>query len=149
MKKGIRKCIYTLTHSLYGWQIPCDDESNRSGNKLSEKCGVNFAFHMSWIFFFHLNFGCSVYNLAIELWVCICGTTLKIYMRCGWVWLIQCDEQKLYVFSVNESVCSVRTQLLIFFSLLIFSFFTSLMFISFLLFSFYILIFVFISSHFI
>lgn len=29
--------------------------SYRSGNNLSEECGVNFAFHVSWIFFFHLN----------------------------------------------------------------------------------------------
>lgn len=47
-------------------------------SKLSEKCRVNFAFHVSWIFFFHLDF---VHNCGIVLQKYVCSVCYVYYVH--------------------------------------------------------------------
>lgn len=56
----------------------------RSGSNLSEKCGVNFAFHVSWIFFFHLNsVDDAILNATMNVYVCV---HIVVFLTNGMDW---------------------------------------------------------------
>lgn len=118
-------------------QIPCDDESNRSGNKLSGKMWSKFciSYVMNFLLSPEFRFALCVFNLAIELWVCVClCTTLKVHCIVAdpmWWAKIVCTHPIVYFFLSSSSSFSCSSS----------SHFSSFLFISFLLFSFYILIF--------